>query len=368
MRTQPAPTYTFRPGRLLLAVLLAFGPAHAMAESVTVVSWGGSYTDACEEAYLKPFAAETGIDVTLDDYNGGLSQVRSQVEAGNVYWDIVDIQSPDLVRGCDEGLFETLDASLLAPGVDGSTPGDDFYPGLIGECGIGMLFFSTVVAYNHERTTGDVPRTIQDFFDLERFPGRRGMRRTPLANLEFALMADGVPASEVYAVLDTREGVDRAFRKLDTIKEEVVWWEAGAQPPQMLADGEVVMTTAYNGRIFNAQVLEDQPFTIVWHGQVLEISNLAILSGSGNLTAARQLLAYASRPASMAAISHYIAYSPTRRSAEGLVANHLATGVPMASHMPNAPENTRLALRSDWSWWADHGDDMNERFGSWLLR
>ena len=352
----------------LLAVLVALGPAHSAAESVTMVSYGGSYADACKEAYLKPFTAHTGIEVTLDDYNGGLSQVRSQVEAGNVYWDIVDIQSPDLVRGCDEGLFETVDASALAPGTDGSAPEDDFYPGLIGECGIGMLFFSTVVAYNHERTTGEVPRTIQDFFDLDRFPGRRGMRRTPLANLEFALMADGVPAAEVYSVLDTADGVDRAFRKLDTIKDEVVWWEAGAQPPQMLADGEVVMTTAYNGRIFNAQVLEDQPFTIVWHGQVLEISNLAILSGSPNLTAARQLLAYASRPASMAAISHYIAYSPTRRSAESLVANHLATGVAMASHMPNARENTRLALRSDWSWWADHGDDMNERFGSWLLR
>ena len=351
----------------LLTALVALGPTSS-AESVTVVSWGGSYADACEEAYLKPFATDTGIEVTLDDYSGGLSQIRSQVEAGNVYWDVVDIQFPDLVRGCDEGLFEPLTVSLLAPGTDGSAPEDDFHSGLISECGIGMLFFSTIVAYNHERTTGDVPRTIQDFFDLERFPGRRGMRRTPLANLEFALMADGVPAAEVYAALDTPEGVDRAFAKLDTIKDQVVWWDAGAQPPQMLADGEVAMTTAYNGRIFNAQVLEDQPFTIVWHGQVLEISNLAIVSGSGNGAAAHRLLAYASRPASMAAVSRYIAYSPSRRSAEALVSSHLATGIAMAGHMPTAPENTKLALRSDWSWWADNGEDMNERFGSWLLR
>ena len=319
---------------LLLAVPVVLGPCCLAAESVTVVSWGGSYSDACEEAYLKPFAAATGIEVILDDYNGGLSEIRSQVEAGNVHWDVVDIQFPDLVQGCDEGLFETLDASLLAPGADGSAPEDDFYPDLISECGIAMLFFSTVVAYNHERTTGVVPQRIQDFFDLDRFPGRRGMRRTPLANLEFALMADGVPASEVYAVLDTGEGVDRAFRKLDTIKDHVVWWDAGAQPPQRLADGEVVMTTAYNGRIFNAQVLEEQPFTIVWHGQVLEISNLAILSGSGNLNAARQLLGYASRPASMAAVSRYIAYSPSRRSAEGLITNTLPRGSPWPATCP----------------------------------
>ena len=332
------------------------------------MSWGGSYARACEEAYLKPFAAEAGIEVLLEDYNGGLSEVRSQVEAGSVHWDIVDIQFPDLIRGCDEGLFETLDTASLAPGADGSSPEDDFYPDLISRCGVAMLFFSTVVAYNHERTTGKVPRTIQDFFDLDGFPGRRGMRRTPLANLEFALMADGVPASEVYAVLDTEDGVDRAFRKLDTIKDHVVWWDAGAQPPQMLADGEVVMSTAYNGRIFNAQVLENQPFTIVWHGQVLEISNLAIVAGSRNLDAARQLVAYASRPISMAAISRYIAYSPSRRSAQGLVSTHLATGITMGPHMPNSPENTKLALRSDWQWWADNGDEMNERFGAWLLR
>ena len=355
-------------GRIAIALLAGVGAASSSAESVTVVSWGGSYARACEEAYLKPFAAETGIEVLLEDYNGGLSEVRSQVEAGSVHWDIVDIQFPDLIRGCDEGLFETLDTALLAPGADGSAPEDDFYPDLISRCGIAMLFFSTVVAYNHERTTGEVPRSIQDFFDLEGFPGRRGMRRTPLANLEFALMADGVPASEIYAVLDTAKGVERAFRKLDTIKDQVVWWDAGAQPPQMLADGEVVMSTAYNGRIFNAQVLENQPFTIVWHGQVLEISNLAIVAGSGNLAAARQLVAYASRPSSMAAVSRYIAYSPSRRSAQGLVSTHLATGVAMGPHMPNSPENTKLSLRSDWQWWADNGDEMNERFGAWLLR
>ena len=355
-------------GRIAIALLAVVGAVLSSAESVTVVSWGGSYARACEEAYLKPFAAEAGIEVLLEDYNGGLSEVRSQVEAGSVHWDIVDIQFPDLIRGCDEGLFETLDTASLAPGADGSSPEDDFYPDLISRCGVAMLFFSTVVAYNHERTTGKVPRAIQDFFDLDGFPGRRGMRRTPLANLEFALMADGVPASEIYAVLDTEEGVDRSFRKLDTIKDHVVWWDAGAQPPQMLADGEVVMSTAYNGRIFNAQVLENQPFTIVWHGQVLEISNLAIVAGSRNLDAARQLVAYASQPRSMAAISRYIAYSPSRRSAQGLVSTHLATGITMGPHMPNSPQNTKLALRSDWQWWADNGDEMNERFGAWLLR
>ena len=154
------------------------------------------------------------------------------------------------------------------------------FPGALTECGVGTLFYSTIYAYNLKQFPGAKPSTIGDFFDLEKFPGRRGMRRTPHVNLEFALMADGVPLQRVYAVLDTQEGLDRAFRKLDSIKDHIVWWEAGAQPPQMLADGEVAMTTAYNGRIFNAQVLENQPFAIVWDGQLLDMGQMVIVSGT----------------------------------------------------------------------------------------
>ena len=173
----------------LFGALGALGAGFSAAESLTVVSWGGSYARACQEAYLKPFATETGIRVRLEDYNGGLSQVRAQVEAGNVHWDIVDLEYADLVRGCDEGLFEILDASMLADGADGSAPADDYYPDMISECGAGMLFYSTVFAYNHARTTGEVPATIQDFFDLERFPGPPG--HAPFAAREPRIRPDG---------------------------------------------------------------------------------------------------------------------------------------------------------------------------------
>ena len=225
-------------------------------ESLTVVSWGGSYAHAIDKGYLEPFASETGIDIRIEDYNGGLAQVRAQVETGNVHWDVVDLETADAVSGCDEGILERIDSAALPPGPDGAPAMEDFLPGSLFECAVGILFYSTVYAYNPERIAGEPPATMADFFDLERFPGRRGMRRVPHANLEFALIADGVPLDQVYATLDTPEGVDRAFRKLDTVKDQVVWWEAGAQPPQMLADGEVVMSTAYNGRIFNAQALE----------------------------------------------------------------------------------------------------------------
>ena len=352
---------------LSLAILAWSRPA-ALAESLTVVSWGGSYARACEKAVHKPFTAETGINLRVEDYNGGLAQIRAQVETGNVHWDAVDMEMADAVRACDEGLLEPIHTDDLPPGADGKPAEQDFFPGTLTECGVGLLFYSTIYAYNLKQFPGAKPSSIGDFFDLQKFPGRRAMRRTPQVNLEFALMADGVPPEQVYATLSRPEGLDRAFRKLDSIKDHIVWWETGAQPPQMLADGEVVMSTAYNGRIFNAQVLEKQPFAIVWDGQVLDKGQLVIVSGTRNLEAARKFLAFASKTESMAAIGRYISYSPVRRSGTALISTHLETGVDMKPHMPTTPKNVARALHNDWEWWSDHIDEMNERFSAWLAR
>ena len=338
------------------------------AEAVTAVSWGGSYGRASIKAIHEPFMAATGITVRMEDYNGGLAQIRAQVETGNVHWDVVDLEMADATLGCDEGLLEPVDVGDLPPAPDGTPAEQDFLPKTLTECGVGLVFYSTIYAYNEEKFPGSKPATIGDFFDLEKFPGRRGMRRSPLVNLEFALMADGVPIKQVYSTLDTPEGVDRAFRKLDTIKEHIVWWEAGAQPPQMLADNEVVMSTAWNGRIFNAQVLEKQPFVVVWDGQVLDWGQKAIVAGTRNLEAAKKFVAFAAKTETMAAIGRYISYSPVRRSGAGLVSTHLETGVDMKPHMPTTPQNAARVLHNDWEWWSDHSDEMNERFSAWLAR
>ena len=348
-----------------VTALLGVGAA---AETLTVVSWGGAYERASRKAILEPFSAETGTEIAVEVYNGGLAQIRAQVETGNVYWDVVDLEWPDAVRACDEGLLELVALEDLPPAPDATPPADDYPAEAVTECGGALLYYSTVVAYNTEVLSAGGPKTIADFFDLDRFPGRRGMRRSPLANVEFALMADGVPIPEVYAVLATEEGVARALRKLDTIKESIVWWEAGAQPPQMLADREVVMSTAYNGRIFNAQIAERQPLEVMWDGQVLDSGMLGIVAGTARLDAALELVRFAARPRVQAAISGYISYGPARMSAQQFVSFHQATGVDMRPHLPTNPENDDRTLINDWEWWSDHADDMNERFSAWLAR
>lgn len=352
----------------LLAIAMPAPWDKAAGQTVTTVSWGGSYARAVNEGINIPFTAATGIRVNVEDYNGGLAQIRAQVETGNVHWDVVDFEMADAVAGCDEGILEPIDASILAPAPDGTPAAEDFLPDTLAECGVGTTFYSTVYAYNAERLEGEAPATMEDFFDLQRFPGRRGMRRVPFVNLEFALIADGVPVDQVYAALDTPEGLDRAFRKLDTIKEQVVWWEAGAQPPQMLADGEVLMSTAFNGRIFNAQVLEGQPFEIVWDGQVLDVGPIGIVAGTPDLEPALELVKFATRASSMAAVGRYIAYSPARRSGLPLIGRHAEAGIDMNPHMPTYPGNMGRTLQNDWLWWSDNLDDMNERFSAWLAR
>ena len=354
--------------RALMGALAFVGAVAFAAESITVVTWGGAYGRASRLAVLEPFSAETGVEVKIEDYNGGRAQIRAQVETEIVTWDVVDLEIPDLVRGCDEGLLEEVDVAGLPPAEDGTPAAKDFYPDTVTDCGPTQLFYATIYAYNSKTFPDEKPAILADFFDLEKFPGKRGMRRTPQVNLEFALMADGVPRDQVYEVLDTSEGLDRAFRKLDTIKDVIVWWEAGAQPPQLLADQEVAMSTAYNGRVFNAQVLEDQPFVVVWDGQVLDTGGFGIVAGTKNAAAARRLVLYAARPEVQARISQYISYSPTRRSAAPLVSTHKETGIEMGPHMPTSERNLAVALTNDWEWWSDHLDEVNERFAAWLAR
>ncbi len=338
----------------------------ASAGSITVVSWGGAYTKSQVEAYHKPWSEATGNTVVSEDYSGGLAEVKSQVEAGNVTWDLVDVELSDAVRGCDEGLLETIDSSMLPAAPDGTAAVDDFLPGTLHECAVANIVWSTIYAYDSSKIENG-PTTMADFFDLEKFPGKRGMRKGPKPNLEMALAADGVAAADIYDVLSTPEGVDRAFAKLDTIKDSTVWWEAGAQPPQLLADGEVAMTTAYNGRIFNAVAAEDKPFTIVWDAQVLDLDLWVIPKGAPNKDLAMEFVAFSTATEQLAAQASYIAYGPARASSAPLVgAYHTKPDLMMGPQMPTAPENFATALLNDFEFWADNQDELNERFNAWL--
>jgi putative spermidine/putrescine transport system substrate-binding protein len=299
---------------LILSTALV-GMAFPALADVTVMSWGGAYGGAQTEVHLKPFTAATGIATTMVDSDNPATPIKAMVEANNVTIDVASLEYADVVRLCDEGALEVIDPAILAPGADGTPAMDDFLPGSVVECGVSTDVWANVYAYDTTKFPNGGPTTAADFFDLEKFPGKRGLRKGAKAVLEFALMADGVPAEEVYTVLGTPEGVDRAFAKLDTIKSEVVWWEAGAQPPQLLADGEVAMTTAYNGRIFAAITAENKPFQIVWDGQIYENEMYVVPKGAPNMEEAMKFIAFATTTEGLRAQAELISYGPPRRSA-----------------------------------------------------
>lgn len=348
----------------------AAGGASLAGKSLVVVSWGGAYTKSQIEAYHKPFTAKTGAKITSEDYSGGVAEIKAMVLAKNVTWDVVDMELADAQRACDEGLLEKIDAGMLPAAPDGTPAVQDFIPNGITPCAVTTIVFSHIVAYDDTKFEVKKPTKLADFFNVKDFPGKRGLRKTsPKINLEMALRADGVPAEKVYETLSTKEGVDRAFRKLDTIKNEVIWWTPGSQPPQLLADGQVTMTTAYNGRIFDAQIGEGKPFKIIWDGQLQELDVLSVVKGTKNLEAALQFIAFATDTQRLADQAQYIAYGPARRSSLPLVGTYSAKPeVDMKAHMPNAAENSANALQIDFLWWADHQEELNQRWNAWLAK
>jgi putative spermidine/putrescine transport system substrate-binding protein len=346
-----------------VAALIAVGTlsASAWAGDIVFASWGGSYQDSQTEFAAKPFAAQSGTNVKTDTYNGGIAQIRSQVQTKNVTWDVVDMQLADATRACDEGLLEKIDPALLPPGAKtGAAAKADFLPGGISDCMIGNVGWSTMITYNKDAFKSGEPTKIADFFDTKRFPGKRGLRKSPEGALEWALLADGVKAGDVYKVLATADGVNRAFKKLDTIKSSIVWWEAGAQPPQLLADREVTMTSAYPNRIWVAVVQNNKPFGFLWDGEVMNVEGLAIVKGTKNLKAAQDFVKYSTTSESLAKLANVTALGPMRKSSISMV------DPKVTPFLPTNPANQKNVVSMDVNFWADHADDLNQKFAVWL--
>ncbi len=354
--------------KLLILSTALTSIAFAAQADVTVMSWGGAYGAAQTEAHVKPWAAATGNAAVMVDSDDPSGPIKAMVEAGNVTIDVASVEYAAAIRLCDEGMLEVIDPAMLPAGNDGTPAMDDFLPGAVTECGVSTDIWANVFAFDNTKLTGTVPTTAADFYDLAKFPGKRGLRKGAKGNLEFALMADGVAPADVYAALLTPEGVDRAFAKMDSIKADVVWWEAGAQPPQLLADGEVVMTTAYNGRIFNAAVTEGKPFQIVWDGQTYENESYVVPKGAPNKDLAMAFIAYATSTDGLRAQAQNISYGPPRKSSMKDELLFKDGKTVMAPHLPTAPENLTNALATDSAFWVDHDAELNERFQAWLTQ
>ncbi|NBC23753.1 MAG: extracellular solute-binding protein [Gammaproteobacteria bacterium] len=349
-----------RLGAALVALLLAWSPAgRAAAERpLTVVSWDGAYVKSQVLGFIRPFERATGRPVEVVHYDGGIDEIRNQVRAWNVRWDVVDLELFDAIRACDEGLLVQIDAATLPPAPDGTPATEDFVPGSLGRCGVGNIVAATVVAYDAGRHEGR-PGSLEDFFDVKRFPGRRGMRRSPKVNLEWALLADGVAPDRLYAVLDTEAGVDRAFDVLTRLKPHIEWWTSGVEAVQFLESGEVAMSSVYSGRVYDA-VQRGTSLEILWDHQVWFYDVWGIPRNGPNEAAALEFVRFATSTRSQANQMRYIPYGPVRRSALPLIEPRIR------EMLPTAPANMGTAIEGDAEWWSKNLTRMTRRFERWL--
>jgi putative spermidine/putrescine transport system substrate-binding protein len=363
--------------KLLLALSFVLSITTS-AFAVTVVSWGGAYTESQKLGYGDPTAAKLGIPVNWVDYTGGLSEIKAQKEAGAITWDIMDVYAKDTIIGCDEGLFVEFDFDKdFAPAPDGTPASQDFFTSMPSKCAVGNILYSWNFAYNDATIGSKKPTTIKDFFNTKKFPGKRAIYKGAMSNLEIALVADGVKASGAQAGGDLLyrklegAGIDRALNKIKALCTDpnggCVFWNAGAQPPELLANGEVVMATGWNGRFFNAQ-MEGTPIVQVWDAQILDYEYFVMVKGGPNDAngEAMKVLREMTSSEGLAGSAKYIAYAPWRKSSIAV----MEAGEPwfkdgktnMVPHMPTNPTNLKSHILMNPDYWADNQDEINEKW------
>ena len=348
----------FMPARSFLAAMVMVGitiaaviPALAGPGDLVIVTRDDSFQRALQSAYVQPFTAVTGLPVQQLIWDGGLDALRTQAKSPDNDWALVLVDPDELATGCAEGLLEKLDWSTIG--------GKDHYmPFAVGDCGVGAMIANTVLAWDRDKFP--VTPTWADFWDVAKYPGKRGLRKGVRGNLEIALMADGVAPGDVYKTLATTDGVDRAFRKLDQLKPYILWWGKESESARALAVGGVLMTTGPSGPIAIKGQQEHRNFGLQFAGSLYEVHSWAIVKGSPALRAAQQFLYFTG----MQAVEWRLMRAAgtmglTKGVNDGLPPEQLAVA-------PSNPANLNAAVRIDAAFWHDNGAKLRQRFETWL--
>jgi putative spermidine/putrescine transport system substrate-binding protein len=339
--------------RTLLAVALygIVAASPVWGRPLTVASAGNPLEETLRTIYFAPFTQATGIPVSQAVWPGGVAILGSRVATGTNDWDLVQVAPDDLLNGCAGGLYEKVDWKALG--------GQDHYlPQGVSDCGVGAFITTAVLAWDRDKFQGTP--TWADFWDVAKYPGKRGLRRGVKMTLEIALMADGVAPGDVYKTLRTDEGVDRAFHKLDQLKPYLTWWQSGADAAKLLATGQVLMTSAPSSEIVDWNETQGRHFGIQWAGNLSTVDSWAVMKGSPNAADAFKLLTFMGDPVRQTAFAAATHDGVLAKGAtEKLTPEQLAVS-------PGNAANLTQGLQVDESFWHDNFDKLSLRFDTWL--
>jgi putative spermidine/putrescine transport system substrate-binding protein len=316
-------------------------------KTVVFASWGGAYQDAEKTSYCDPFARMTGAKVVQDGPMNA-AKFRAMIEGGAPDWDVADVTIDFLYAGIGDNLFEKIDRDIV------DTTRID--PRFINDYGIGCIAWSYNLGYSTKAFSGkDAPQTWADLFDLKRFPGKRTLGDNVVATLEAALLGDGVAPEHLYPL-----DVDRALRKLDTIKSQTIFWSSNSQSQQLFVDGEVSLGLILNGRAYDA-AKKGAPIAISWEQNIQSVDYLVVPRGSKNRAAAMRLIDVMTLPENQAKLANLIAYAPTNPAAFGAIDPQIAPW------LSTAPENVKRGFVINAAYWRDNLKALQARWAAWKL-
>jgi putative spermidine/putrescine transport system substrate-binding protein len=333
-------TFAFAAVASLMAVSVP-----AKADNLVFSSWGGTTQDAQKAAWASQFTDKTGINVVQDgptDYG----KLKAMVEAGQVSWDVVDVEGDYAAQAGKKGQLEKLDFSV----IDKSK----LDPRFVTDYSVGSFYYSFVIGCNSDAVSA-CPKTWADLFDTAKFPGKRTFYKWSAPGvIEAALLADGVAADKLYPL-----DLDRAFKKLDTIKSDIVWWSGGAQSQQLLASAEAPFGSIWNGRM-TALAASGIKTQTSWEQNITAADSLVVPKGAPNLEAAMKFIAMATSAEQQAAFAKATGYAPTNIDSAKLMDPETAKTLP--------DQQTAGQVNADMNYWADNRDAIGERWYAWQAK
>ena len=327
------------------ATLAATGSRLAMAEDKQIVftSWGGTTQDAQKAAWAEPFTAQTGIKV-LQDGPTDYGKLKAMIDSGNVTWDVVDVEEDFGTYAGNAGWLEPLDFSIIKK--------DDLDPRFVTDYCVGSFYAVYVLGFNKATYASKAPETWADMFDTAAFPGKRTFYKwSAPGNIEIPLLADGVTPDKLYPL-----DLDRAFKKLDSIKKDIVWWGSGAQSQQLYASGEVPIGMFWNGRLHALQQ-SGTDVGISWKQNITASDLLVVPKGVKNKQASMQFIALASSPEGQAKMAQLSGYAPTNLKSEDMLDQATRDSLPDHYKSDNVPVSIQ--------YWAEHRDEIAKRWYAW---
>jgi putative spermidine/putrescine transport system substrate-binding protein len=323
----------------LTGVRLAF----AQAGQVNFVSWGGTTQDAQEKAWGVPFGADTGINVVQGgptDYG----KLKAMVDAKNVSWDVVDVEHDFGVYAGNAGMAEPLDFTIINR--------DELDPRFVTDFAVGSYVSTHVLGYQKAKFADNAPKDWADLFDATKFPGKRAYYKwVGPGLLEVPLLADGVKPKDLYPL-----DLDRAFKKLDTIKKDIVWYSSGAEAQQLLASSETPIGMFWSGRLYSL-IQDGVDIGMSWEQNLVAADLLLIPKGSPNKDAAMKFLAYAVSAKGQAEMANLSAYGPVNTKSLQLLKPEIIDFQPSQHAAQNVP--------MDINYWAENRDLISKRWYEW---